>query len=173
MTYDFKEQLQKSEAPALEEGWLVAYRGYFGEVKSLTKMDSLYVQRQGFDRVLVDGYGRAWNIEEKADFYDNDRIALEYVSNTTTGALGWVTKPTNAHYVAYRKVLNGQVWLWSVPNVQRAWSQHGPRLIEAAKSRQLGFVHGEARNEGYSSLCACVPIQYWQRALRTSTEVKL
>lgn len=171
--YDFREQLEKSEAPSLEDGWLAAYRTQFPDSKSVVKMaDSLYVQQFGFDRVVVDHTGRTWNVEEKVDFYDNDRIALEYVSNTTTNKPGWVVKPSQADFIAYRKEKLGQIWFWSAPAVRRAWQLHGTQLIELAKARSLGFVHGEAKNPGYSSLIACVPIGMWERALRSSSEVK-
>lgn len=170
--YNFETQLAKSESPTLEPGWLAAYAAQFPGMRSAVKMtDSLFVQQLGFDRVVVDTT-RTWNIEEKVDFYDNDRVVLEYVSNTASKKLGWVVKPNQADFIAYRKAPHGQVWFWSVPLVRRAWAMHGEQMIAHAKARNHGFVFAEAQNPGYTSLSVCAPIKQWERALTASSEVK-
>lgn len=105
-------------------------------------------QRAGIDRSVILENSKQLLIDEKirwpgANGKVYDDIALEYLSNDRTGALGWVCKPLRADYIAYAIAPLGRCYLLPVIQMQIAWSRFGEQwksTYPSIKAKNSSYV---------------------------------
>ncbi len=155
---DFDEQLEWSRKASDWSGWHDLYQALFPRLSVMVDHPrDGWQQRAGIDRSLILDDSKQFLIDEKARGKNRitgvvyEDIALEYLSNDRTGALGWVCKPLSADFIAYAILPLGRAYLLPVPQLQLAWERNG----KAWRAR-----HGErsARNRGYNTLFCPVPV---------------
>lgn len=156
--HEFSDSLQKSHAANDLPIWGQMYRQAFPNMIAMhDHRDDGYWQRAGIDRSIILNSSKQILVDEKirgrnratGKVYDD--IAIEYVSNDRTGALGWAEKPLAADYIAYAIAPLGKGYLLPVVQFQSAWSEHKIEWLNTFKSR-------EAPNRGYKTLFCPVPV---------------
>lgn len=158
----FAEKLEVSHKYALAPWWEQVYREAFPTFQGMVNVrDDGAGQRLGIDRHVVLSNGRTETIDEKVRETEYDDFFLEYVSNSSTGAPGWVEKDLACDFIAYAFVQSGRCYLLPFPLLRRAWRYKG----EGWKRQ---FPCFPALNEGYRTLGCCVPIDVVRSALAGS-----
>jgi hypothetical protein len=155
--HNFKECLYFSHHAEALPLWRACYSQWFpGHVACTSHRADGQFQRLGVDRSVVLSTGKQVFVDEKVrrrnlktgKVYED--IALEFVSNTRSGAPGWVCKALLADFIAYAIAPLGIAYLLPVLQLQAAWQRHGTEWRGRYK-----LV--EAENEGYWTLSTAVP----------------
>lgn len=148
--HDFRRSLTFSHNCSDLSCWAEIYEKAFPTVRAIIdhREDGQH-QRAGIDRSVVLAGGKQLYIDEKVREKDWGDIALEYVSNNRTGALGWVEKHLLADYIAYAFLPSGRAYLFPVPQLQAAWAANRSMWLS-----KFGTI--KAANAGYETLCCCV-----------------
>lgn len=154
---DFYACLQESHEAEDLPLWETVYREAFPNVVAIVshRKDGFW-QRSGIDRSIILETSKQILIDEKARGRNRrtgrvyEDIALEYISNDQTGALGWVCKPLMCDYIAYAIIPNGICYMLPVLQLQLAWERNKDRWLEDYGSRQ-------AINKNYNTLFCPVP----------------
>ena len=157
--HNFRESLAKSHA-AENLPWESIYRQAFPRFQALVNhRDDGPHQRAGIDRSVILDNSKQILVDEKVRFTDYDDIALEYLSNDRTGALGWVCKPLfMCDYIAYMIAPLGRGYLLPVEQLQAAYSRYG------VEWRGKYYI-AKARNPNYTTLSVCVPANVLFKAI--------
>ncbi len=161
---DFRECLAQSHAAEDLSVWEEVYRKAFpGMVGMVSYRQDGFWQREGIDRGILLNNTKQIFIDEKirgtnkitGKVYED--ISLEYISNNTNGAAGWVCKQLRADYIAYLIAPIGKCYLLPVIQLQQAWELYGREW--RTRPRQ-GDSYGErsARNNGYLTWFCPVPV---------------
>lgn len=165
--HDFKERLAFSEAASEEPFWEAVYRKAFPSVQVIAPVHAdCELQRKGVDRVLTLDNGRTLYVDEKKRSGEWDDVLLEYVSNDSTGAPGWIAKPLMIDYLAYAFMPTRRCLLLPWYPLQRAWLLHKEQWLG-----QYRAVH--AQNPGYRTLCLPVPIPVLMKAVVRALAVEV
>lgn len=158
MTHCFADSLAMSHAASDWQGWDQLYRDFFPDfVAMVDHRDNGYWQLQGIDRSLVLSSSKQVLIDEKVRGRNKltgrvyADIALEFVSNNSTGAKGWVCKPLMADYIAYAILPLGRCYLLPVVQLQSAWMKLGSEW-------RYRYGEREAINRGYETIFTPVPV---------------
>jgi len=151
--HDFHKDLKDSHSNSEQKMWEYIYRIYFHDFQNMSSIiDSLKLQRLGVDRIITLKSEKEILIDEKirrSDYGKGD-ILLEYLSNDSTGALGWIEKTLRCDYIAYAILPTRQCWILPVPQLQGAW--------KANKERWLAkYDLPPAQNDGYKTYSCGVP----------------
>lgn len=143
--HDFQESLRASHRASDLPIWEQVYREAFPAFCAMVdhREDGEH-QRAGIDRSVVLQNSKQILIDEKIRWKPYDDIALEYLSNDRTGALGWVCKPLRADYIAYAIAPLGRCYLLPVIQLQIAWAKKG-------EFWKATCPHIVAKNVGYST----------------------
>ncbi len=143
--HDFQESLLASHRASDLPIWEQVYRAAFPTFCAMVdhRQDGEH-QRAGIDRSVVLQNSKQYLVDEKIRWKPYDDIALEYLSNDRTGALGWVCKPLRADYIAYAIAPLGRCYLLPVVQLQIAWERKG----EFWKNTCPKIA---ARNNGYTT----------------------
>lgn len=166
-THDFKERLAWSQAQSDEPFWDAVYRKAFPNlVATVYQSHDGPAQRSGIDRHVVLSNGSVLRIDEKKRERDYGDILLEYLSNSTTGAPGWIEKDLLIDYLAYAFMPTRTVYLFPWLMLRRAWLHYKPEWTDRCKTI-------EARNPGYVTRSLAVPITVLQRAVQTAAVIRL
>ena len=155
---DFKECLKFSHEAEDLPVWEQVYKIAFPSMVSMVsyRQDGFW-QREGIDRgiilsntkqVFVDEKVRGTNKKTGKVYPD---IALEYLSNDRTGALGWVCKQLRADYIAYLISPLGKCYMLPVIQMQQAWILNGDKWKDK-------YPKKPAFNSGYSTWFCAVPV---------------
>lgn len=165
--HKFKTQLAYSDAASDEPFWDAVYRKAFPDMVGniLCNMDGAG-QRSGIDRLVYLSSGRDIRIDEKKRREVYNDILLEYLSNDTTGALGWMEKPLQIDYIAYAFMPLRKVYLFPWDMLRRAWLHFKPYWMEQ-------YPRKWAQNQGYKTWSLAVPIEVLQRAVYMATVIEL
>ena len=157
-THDFDECLKKSHDAHDLPIWEQMYRKAFPDMLAMhDHRDDGYWQRAGIDRSLILRSSKQILIDEKVRGRNRatgriySDVAIEYVSNNISGALGWAEKPLAADYIAYAIAPLGKGYLLPVLHFQAAWRKKKETWL-------LEFGHREAPNDGYKTLFCPVPV---------------
>lgn len=157
-THEFAACLQASHDAHDLPIWEQMYRQAFPDMLAMhDHRDDGYWQRAGIDRSLILRSSKQILIDEKIRGKNRktgrvyDDVAIEYLSNDKTGALGWAEKPIAADYIAYAIAPLGKGYLLPVPQLQAAWRLNKDAWLATFRSR-------EALNSGYKTLFCPVPI---------------
>ena len=113
-------------------------------------------QRAGIDRSIILNNSKQILIDEKVRFKFYNDIALEYLSNDRTGALGWVCKPLRADYICYAIKPVGKAFLLPVQQLQKAWIMNDWKRIYPCKP---------AKNIDYQTWNCFVPVDVLFKAI--------
>lgn len=156
--HDFQDCLQRSHDAHDLPIWEQMYRQAFPEMVAMhDHRDDGYWQRAGIDRSIVLRSSKQILVDEKIRGRNRTTgkvyrdIALEYVSNTSTGAPGWIEKALAADYIAYAIAPLGKGYLLPVVQLQSAWSKQKPAWLDRYSFRR-------APNNGYYTLFCPVPV---------------
>lgn len=156
---DFQEQLAWSQEASDEAFWLRVYRKAFPHMQQQVLVTGdCQAQRLGIDRVIILQSGRKLQIDEKKRTQVWDDIALEFLSNSKTGARGWIEKDLQIDYMAYAFMPTHTVHLFPWDMLKRAWHENGRAWKQ--KYRVI-----DAQNDGYFTRSVCVPIRTLQAAI--------
>ena len=123
-------------------------------------------QRRGIDRLLLLSNGREVRIDEKKRRAEYDDILIEYVSNSTTGAPGWIEKDLAIDYVAYAFFQSKRCYLLDWLLLKRAWQKHGSQWKHYHQNIK-------ARNQGYNTWSVAVPTENLLDAISDATVIEL
>ncbi len=156
--HDFDECLKQSHDAHDLPIWEYMYRQAFPDLLAMhDHREDGYWQRAGIDRSLILQSSKQILVDEKIRGRNRktgmvyEDIAIEYVSNDRSGALGWAEKPMAADYIAYAIAPLGKGYLLPVPHLQNAWRLHKDVWLRKFHSRT-------APNKGYNTLFCPVPV---------------
>lgn len=167
MIHDFKTDLRFSEISSDELFWDAVYRKAFPNmVNHMLCQGDTASQRMGIDRLVFLSNGRELRIDEKKRRCEYGDILLEYLSNNSTGAPGWVEKDLYIDYLAYAFMPLQKVYLFDWPMLRRAWCQYG-----AQWKRQYKQVI--AKNNGYQTFSVPVPTAVLNAAVSNARIIQL
>lgn len=175
--HDFTTSLAESHAAADWPGWEYIYRKAWLDVECLVdhRQDGWH-QRAGVDRSVVLRDSRQFRIDEKVRkrnaktglVYSD--IALEFLSDVGRGVPGWVCKPLLSDFIAYAILPLGKCYLLPIPQLQKAWSEHGDQW-----KHNYGPASGghwiDAPNKGYVTRSVGVPVPEVFRAIGDTLRV--
>ncbi len=154
--------------------WDRVYDKAFVDVEHTEICTNKYWQKQGVDRVVYLSNGHTYHIDEKTRRRVWPDILLEYVSNDTTGALGWMEKELSLDYLAYAFLPTKKVYFFPWPMLRRAWNFHKDEWIDLAKSHDNnGYRIVAADNPGYTTWSVAVPIKTLREKVHTATIIQL
>jgi hypothetical protein len=157
--HDFKESLEKSHNASDLPIWEEIYRKSFKEFQCMVDhRDDGEHQRAGIDRSVILKNSKQILIDEKIRYKFYNDIALEYLSNDKTGALGWVCKPLRADYICYAVKPIGIAFLLPVQQLQKAW-------IDNSFLWKENYPCKPAQNIDYKTWNCCVPVDVLFKAI--------
>jgi len=170
--HDFNECLEQSHAASDMPFWEQTYKEAFPDMVCMVdhRQDGDH-QRQGIDRSITRVNGKQILIDEKVRFRNKatgkvyDDIALEYLSSTKTGALGWVCKSILSDYIAYAIAPLGKCYLLPVLQLQSAWLKNRQQWQLNADNNEAGFRIITAANRGYSTMSLVLPVNSLFKAI--------
>ena len=166
--HTFAERLAWGEAAGDEPFWEDIYRRAFGDFVSCSRNGAGNVaQSLGIDRWVHLSSGKTLLVDEKKrDRTDTSDVALEFLSNDRTGALGWIEKDLQIDFLAYGFIPLRVAYLFPWATLRRAWRARG----EGWK-KQYRII--KANNPGYSTHSVCVPTDVLLRTLADAMRVTL
>lgn len=157
LAYNFKKCLDTSHKIEDLPFWKEIYQKAFPTmVEMVNHRQNGWHQAAGVDRsiilenskqILIDEKTRGINKKTMQVYTD---IALEYISNDYTGALGWVCKSLQSDYIAYAILPLGKCYFLPVLQLQAAWRKKEEKWKELYGTRY-------ALNKGYKTLFCPVP----------------
>ena len=151
-----------------KEFWLNFYRQMFPNMVGCIFNDGdNAAQRMGVDAFLVMANGESIKVDEKGRDKDYGDVALEYISNDTTNAPGWMEKDLSIDYLAYGiypdNAQPGRAHLFPWPLLKLAWKRKRDEWIRT-------YPKVKAPNPGYNTLSVAVPErEIWAEIYRCST----
>jgi len=150
---DFEKDLKYSHECEDNPCWREVYRRAFPTmVKMVNHREIGPHQFAGIDRSIILNNSKQVLVDEKARrIHDTGDILLEYVSNDTTGTLGWIEKKLLCDYIAYAFIPSKRAYLLPVVQAQAAWKKSRDKWLE-----RYGTL--SASNNGYNTLNCPVPI---------------
>jgi len=165
--HDFDERLRYSEAASEEPFWDAVYHKAFPTlVNHMLCSGDTQSQRLGIDRLIVLSSGKVLAIDEKKRSRDYPDILLEYLSNDTTGAPGWIEKDLQIDYLAYAFMPSQRVYLYPWEMLKRAWRNFRDEWLDLYKIPP-------ARNKGYRTHSVAVPISILHSAVNRAMIIQL
>jgi hypothetical protein len=164
--HDFRERLAFSHAAEDLPVWGEVYSKAFPDmIEMVTYRQDGFWQREGIDRGIILSTTKQIFIDEKVRERRYTDVALEFVSNDSTKAAGWVCKPLRADYIAYLIAPLGECYLLPVIQLQSAWAKCGAEWMA-----RYGQKH--AQNRGYRTWFCPVPRDEIFRAIGQELRVK-
>jgi hypothetical protein len=150
--HNFNDSLAASHGVSDLPIWEEIYRKSFPDFLMMAdhRQDGEH-QRAGIDRSVILENSKQLLIDEKYRFKDYSDIALEYLSNDRTGALGWVCKPLRCDYIAYAIGPIGMCYLLPVIQLQQAWARKG-------EFWKRTYFNPVAPNRNYNTRSVAVPV---------------
>lgn len=163
--HDFRERLAWSEQASAEPFWNAVYRKAFPNlVNHMQASGDTVSQRLGIDRVIILANGKTLYIDEKKRSREYGDILLEYLSNDTTGAPGWIEKDLAIDYLAYAFMQSQRCYLFPWPMLRRAWFAY-------CKQWQEQYEPVIASNRGYRTWSIPVPIMVLRKAVALASVI--
>lgn len=167
VVHDFKKDLAYSDKASDESFWSSVYLKAFPDMIGHIHCDKDGAgQRSGIDRAIYLSNGKTIYVDEKKRREVYDDILLEYLSNDTTNALGWIEKPLAVDYLAYAFMPAKKVYLFPWDMLRRAWVRY--------KSEWMAkYPKKFATNKGYRTWSLAVPIKVLQEAVTLASVIQL
>ena len=157
--YEFQKDLSTSQQEASDADWYSIYEKMFVDFNNMGFVKDKETQAQQIDRVILLNNGAEINVEEKVDYYNNQRVALELVADVEHHKLGWMEKPSNSQWLAYKKQALGQCLFLPMRALKEAYKANAGKWQALAANEQEDYKFGRAQNKGYSSISLLVPIK--------------
>ena len=142
MEHNFRDSLKFSHATSDLAFWDDVYEQAFPGAVVIDHRQSGDHQLAGIDRSLTLPSSKQITIDEKVRRTKYGDILLEYFSDYTRRAPGWVCKPLLADYIAYAILPLGRCYFLPVQQLQQAWKTRGFAWMEK---------FGERRSENRSN----------------------
>lgn len=145
--------------------WEEVYKKSFPDFVSMVSYrgDGFW-QRSGIDRGVLLKTSKQILIDEKVRGRNKitgrvyDDIVLEYLSNDSSGALGWVCKPLQCDYIAYLIAPLGICYMLPVIQLQSSFSLHG-------NDWKKSYKIVKAQNQGYKTHSVAIPVKVLFKAI--------
>ena len=149
--HQFNKSLNKANDDQNLGIWESLYRAWFPDFEAMIAhpCDGWH-QRAGIDRTIILSNSKTVTVDEKLREVDRSDVALEFISATSNGSLGWVCKSMACDYIAYAFRPTGKGYLLPVIQLQSAWALNGERW-------KLKYGVMAAKNIGYETKFCCVP----------------
>lgn len=169
----FEPDLKYSLAGRDEPFWDAVYKKAFPNLSHTRLCHDLDAQRQGIDRLLYLANGKTLAVDEKKRRRSYNDVLLEYLSNSRTGAPGWMEKDLAIDWLAYAFMDARRVYLFSWPMLKRTWLHFKPIWIDAARQEVNGFKIVAASNPGYTTYSIAVPLNLLRKKVAGATIIDL
>ena len=157
--HSFAGELAYGNDAADEPFWEAVYREAFPNFRDMIAHPvDMDLQRKGIDRTVRLTNGLLLRIDEKKRREERLDVLIEYLSNSVTGAPGWIEKNLSIDYLAYAFMATRKCYLFCWPQLQRAWRKEGEGWKERAAAQYGGFRLVTARNVGYETHSLAVPL---------------
>ena len=163
---NFHDDLSFSLEASLEGFWNEVYIKAFPDMIRSEICSDLNWQKQGVDRVVYLATGHSIHIDEKVRREVWPDILLEYLSNSRTGAPGWINKQLSIDYLAYGFLPTKRVYLFPWQMLRRAWIKYG-------ESWQKDHKNIRAQNVGYHTMSVAIPIKELRSKVNNATIIQL
>ena len=92
-------------------------------------MTDITYQKLGIDRLVRWGNGHIFLVDDKVRKTAYDDIYLEEYSDQKHLIPGWLDKPSWAHAISYIRVPKRDGWIFSYPDLVRAWKENKTRWL--------------------------------------------
>ena len=156
---NWAEELEFSNEQSAAKFWDELYnRAFPRHVAVIDLSFDCVANRNCVDKLITMPNGKTIGIDEKVRRKDYGDIALEFISNDKTGAVGWIEKDLICDYVAYAFIDTGKAFLLPFIQLQNVWRDN-----KAAWIAEFGAK--KAKNLDYFSHFVCVPIAVLFKAL--------
>jgi len=136
------------------------YKKYFG-AKKIIKNTNRTTQIRGVDKLIyLPNRKLPIRVEEKYRSRWYGDILLEYISNDTTGRLGWIEKSLLCDYIFY--AINNpitKVFWFNWEQLKTLWELNKAKWIVYGEQNIHGFNKIVAKNVGYNTISVAVPVQ--------------
>jgi len=147
--HDFEKQLAQAEIDQ-DLPWLIDfYKWFFPDFQSREKIFDLTRQKWGID-TIIHTKTNSYNIDEKFRESDYGDMLLEYISNDSTKALGWVEKPSKTDYIAYVVKPKHKVIMLPAKTLREIWLANKSEWLARYESKSC-------KNQTYNSHNCPVP----------------
>ncbi|MBU1692898.1 MAG: hypothetical protein KKC51_02930 [Verrucomicrobia bacterium] len=150
--------------------WLVdKLKAFFPDFGSMLvipfRHESEWAQKGGADVLITLNSSKTVFVDVKLRTYSYEDIGLEYISNSKTGAPGWIEKSLLTDYLAYAFAPTKTLYMFPFLQLQKAWLQNKDKWIE-----RYGCVVGNTCSDGgtYQSLLCPVPVEVLKLAIGAS-----
>lgn len=150
MIHNFTKMLKRSNSEEDELFWDKAHRSAF-DVFDIEKCIDLELQKSGVDRIVTLKNGCMLYIDEKLREKDYGDVLLEYISNDTTGAPGWIEKDQKTNVIAYGVRPTKTVMYFTFSWLRHAWEKNKKTFLEKYKIPP-------AKNIGYNTHSVAIPL---------------
>lgn len=155
-----------------EPMWLEYYHKRFPDFIKQEKVKETknFAQDNGIDRIIYRTGNTKTFIEEKIIDNVYPHIAFEWLSNSVTGAPGWIEKDLLCHYLAYAFGPIKTVYFFNWQALRNVWIKYGEMWKKSNGCVQIR-KRTISKTTGYSyyTFCCAVPIyiveQVYQEAL--------
>ena len=165
---NFNECYEIAESGKLEPFWNEVYSKAFPNITNLMrgKKEKCNSQNNGVDRIIYLENGKIITIEEKVRTETYNDIALEYISNDTTGSPGWIEKDLSIDYLSYAFLPTKTVYLFDWRMLKRAWNGNKQEWLNK-------YFIAKAPNEYYTTHSVCVPINELLESCKNASIIKI
>lgn len=137
------------------------YKGYFQNMVEQELVTDIDIQKSGIDRFITLANGKIVSIDEKIRrraYNESPDVLIEYVSNNTTGAKGWIEKDSAVDYIAYIWLNDRKGVLLPFFLLQRAWETNKEEWLAT-------YPVFKGQNKNYHSLNVAVPLTVLVKAI--------
>ena len=164
---DFAEDLKFSEEASEEGFWQAIYQTAFPDmVGSIHCKGDNQGQRLGIDRLIYLKSGKVLFIDEKKRRVVRDDILLEYLSNDSTNAPGWMEKDLQIDYLAYAFMPIKRCYLFPWQMLRRVW-------LKYREEWEKEFSIPPAQNKGYRTHSVAIPINLLKKKVYLASVIQL
>ena len=159
---DFQDSMKIGNNSELDKIWQSVYQEFFPTMKDIIKGNKCYCYSQikGIDKIIYLENGNMITVDEKVRINDHGDIALEYISNDYTNALGWVEKQMFCNYIAYMILFSREVHFLDYQKLKIAWEKNKEEWFKLYSYKIV-----KARNEYYYTLSLPIPKKVLSEAM--------
>ncbi|MCP4651099.1 MAG: hypothetical protein GY853_13610 [PVC group bacterium] len=164
---NFHEDLKFSENASEENFWQAIYTKAFPDMLyNIQCKGNNQGQRLGIDRLIYLKSGKTLYIDEKKRRGTYNDILLEYLSNDTTGAPGWMEKDLLIDYLAYAFMPTQVCYLFPWQLLRRVW-------LKFKNEWKINFKIPPAKNKGYNTHNVAIPTKLLRDKVYSAAVIQL
>ena len=174
MIHEFEERNAWSQSQQDEPFWEAIYRKAFPTLLKLEcNTDNIPWQKVGIDRIIYLPHGKKILVDEKKRSQVFPDIALEYLSNDSTNAPGWVKKDLAIDYLAYAFIPSKQCYLFPWHMLRIAWENYGENWQTWGRGNLYDYHIVKALNNNYCTWSVAVPTADLLQAVSNASLIQL